>query len=337
MDIIFNKHSYFNKKVFYTALVISLFLNILILIFFSSISKIVNPPQLPKEPKIKFIKLEKKEEVLLKPKKKIVKTELEKKSSVKPKIGEKKAKTASKEKIKPAQLKEGKKVVKREVKINKPKVVLPPKEKKVISQSKTKETVKKKSITTPKPEQQKKVANKPPNIIRTEKNVERKLPPPPKEPALEDNYSLAPPKSPDVNVGENTVAQLEKMEGLKEESPSKLLKGVKTVSPTTKQIEFGKSFKEYDKNIEGTAKTRRLIYMPPPPKIKTKIILPPKSIKVKIWITPDGMVSNVVLLKKTGDPSLDRAIIEYVKSWKFNKIEKDEVQWAITTIRFKIK
>ncbi len=334
MDLVLKKKSYFNKKVFYISLVISVFLNILILVFFSTVSKIVSPPKLPKEPKIRFIEIEKEEEILLKPKKKVSKTEVEKKNISRATVGEKKAKTLPKEKVKLAQTEKGQKV-KREAVVNKPKAILPPKEKKVVSTDKKQQN--KNTISTEKPKEKEKVLSKPPNIIKTEKKVEKKLPPPPKAPVLDENYSLSPPKTPDVIGEEGEISDLANVEGIKEGNPSKLLEGVKTVSPTRKQIQFGKDFKEYDENIQGTAKTRKLIYMPPPPKIKTKVILPPKSIKIKLWINPDGEVSNVILLERTGDPSLDKAIIEYVKTWRFNKIDSNEVQWAITTIRFKVK
>ncbi len=334
MDISLKKKSYFNKKVFYTSLVISIFLNILILIFFSTVSKIVSPPKLPEEPKIRFIEIEKEEEIPLKPKKKVSKAEVEKKNISKATVGEEKAETLPKEKVKPAQIEKGQKV-KRETVVNQPKAILPPKKKKVVSTDKKQQN--KNTISTEKPKEKEKVLNKPANIIKTEKKVEKKLPPPPKTPVLDESYSLSPPKTPDVVGGEGKISDLVNVEGIKEGNPSKLLEGIKTVSPTRKEIQFGKDFKEYDNSIQGTAKTRKLIYMPPPPNIKTKIILPPKSVKVKIWITPDGRVSNIILLKRTGDPSLDKAIIEYVKAWRFNKINTDEVQWAITTIRFKVK
>ncbi len=335
MDLVLKRKSYFNKKVFYISLVISIFLNIFILIFFYNISKIVNPPKLPEEPKIRFIEIKKEKEILLKPKKKVSKAEVEKKNISKTTVGEEKAKTLPKKKVKLAQLKKGQKV-KREAIVNQPKAILPPKEKKIVS-TVDKKQKNKNTISTEKPKEKTKVLSKPANIIKTEKKVEKKLPPPPKAPVLDESYSLSPPKTPDV-VGEgDKISDLVNVEGIKEDNPSKLLEGIKTVSPTRKQIQFGKDFKEYDENIQGTAKTRKLIYMPPPPNIKTKIILPPKSIKVKLWITPDGRVSNIVLLKRTGDPSLDKAIIEYVKAWRFNKIDSDEVQWAITTIRFKVK
>ena len=339
MNILLKKKSYFNKKVFYISLIVSTFLNFLILIFFSTISKIVNPPKIPEEPKIKFVEIkEEKEKPIIKKEKKFAKIEPKKKVIHKENLGEKEDKRLPIRKVRPVQTEKGDRV-KRELVINKPKTVLPPREKKLVApKNETKKANKPATIETKK--QPQKTVSKPPNIIKTEKKVEKKLPPPPKNPVLDEEYSLAPPKTPDVIGSGEGISELENLQGIKEENPSKLLEGLKTVSPTTtgsKNIEFGKEFKEYDKDVEGTAKTRKLIYMPPPPKIKTKIPLLPRSIKVKIWITPDGRVSNVVLLKKTGDPSLDKAIIEYVKAWRFNKVNINETQWAITTIRFKVK
>ena len=335
MSLILNKKGYFNKKIFYYSLLLSLFLNFLILIFFSTISKIVNPPKINNEPKIRFIELKKEEKIEIKPKKvKEQQVKLDKKEKVI--SGEKKAEQKVKKEIKPAQIQKGtKEIVKRENVINKPKNVLPPKTKKEITSKEKVENKKAKAVV--KSKEEKVITKKTPNIIKNEKKIEKKLPPPPETPPIDNEYSLTPPKSPDLVGTGKDLSSIEKIEGIGEGNPSQLLKGVKTISPIRKELQFGKKLKEYEKGTEGTAKERILVYMPEPPVIKTKLALLPRSIKVKIWITPDGTVSNVLLLKKTGDPNLDMQIIEYIKSWKFNKIEGNETQWAITTVRFKTK
>ena len=336
METLLKKKSYFDKKIFYISLLISIFLNLLILVFFSVITKIVNPPKLPNEPKIKFIEIKKEKEIPFKIKKKFAQLKKEKKLVSKENLGEKKDKTLPIRKVKPVQAEKGKEV-KRKIVVNKPKNVVPPKEKRIVSAKKVEKQINK-TTSVANTKKAENLAKKTPNIIKTEKKVEKKLPPPPKAPSLENNYSLSPPKAPDVIGNNKGLSELENIEGIKEESPSKLLAGIKTISPTnSKNIEFGKEFKEYDKEVQGSAKTRKIIYMPPPPNIKVKIPIPPKSVKVKIWIAPDGSVNNVILLKKTGDPNLDKAIIEYVKAWRFNKVNINENQWAITTIRFKVR
>ena len=99
---------------------------------------------------------------------------------------------------------------------------------------------------------------------------------------------------------------------------------------------FGTKLKKFDKTAFGTGVGRIVVYKPPPPKIRTKLPPPPK-VKVKLWINPDGTVDRVEIVypKALGDLKLKQIIENYVLSWKFNSISKNEKQWAITTIRFK--
>lgn len=98
------------------------------------------------------------------------------------------------------------------------------------------------------------------------------------------------------------------------------------------EISFGESLSKIDSSVSGSGSSRSVIYKPLPPKITTSETLPP--VKVKIWINPDGNVSKVELLTTTGDPQVNSVIITYMKRWKFNKINSDEIQWATLTIRF---
>ncbi len=96
---------------------------------------------------------------------------------------------------------------------------------------------------------------------------------------------------------------------------------------------FGTELSKFDRSAKGTAIGRKLIYRPDPPVIKTAV--PPPSVRVKLWIRKDGTVYKVQLLETTGNKKIDQKIKEYVQSWKFNEIDRDEKQWAVTTIRFK--
>ncbi|WP_297887534.1 energy transducer TonB [Sulfurihydrogenibium sp.] len=97
-------------------------------------------------------------------------------------------------------------------------------------------------------------------------------------------------------------------------------------------ISFGVALSKIDASAEGNAFSRSVIYKPPPPKITTSETVP--SVRVKIWINPDGNVSKVELLTTTGDPQINSMIISYMKRWKFNRINSNEVQWATLTVRF---
>ncbi|WP_457641908.1 energy transducer TonB [Persephonella sp.] len=96
---------------------------------------------------------------------------------------------------------------------------------------------------------------------------------------------------------------------------------------------FGLELSKFDASAKGTAAGRKLVYKPDPPKIRTTI--PPPPVKVKLWVRKDGTVYKVELLGTTGDKKIDQIIKNYVQSWKFNEIKENEVQWAVTTIRFK--
>ncbi len=98
-------------------------------------------------------------------------------------------------------------------------------------------------------------------------------------------------------------------------------------------ISFGEKLSDIDKNSEGSAISRYVLFKPHPPSVSSNIIQP--SVKAKIWINPSGNVEKVDLITKTGDIEIDSIIIRYLKQWKFNKISKNETQWATITIRFK--
>ncbi len=96
---------------------------------------------------------------------------------------------------------------------------------------------------------------------------------------------------------------------------------------------FGKSLSKYKEFAGGTAAGRVILYKPPPPKIVANT--PPPTVKVRIWVNPDGTVGRVEFKTTTQDKKIDSLIWSYVKKWKFNKIDKDEKQYADIIIRFK--
>lgn len=98
-------------------------------------------------------------------------------------------------------------------------------------------------------------------------------------------------------------------------------------------ITFGEKLSNIDITAEGSAVSRYLIFKPKTPSVSSNITQP--SVKAKIWINPSGNVEKVELITKTGDIEIDSTIIKYLKQWKFNKISKNETQWATITIRFK--
>lgn len=94
----------------------------------------------------------------------------------------------------------------------------------------------------------------------------------------------------------------------------------------------GEPLSKFDKNVEGDAFSRRVVYKPPPIKVEAEV--PQPSVKVKIFISPSGDVAKVQLLTLTSDHTLNREIVNYLLRWKFNRIEENIVQYAVLTVYF---
>jgi TonB family protein len=60
------------------------------------------------------------------------------------------------------------------------------------------------------------------------------------------------------------------------------------------------------------------------------------AIKLKFEVMPDGTVGKIYPLVKS-DPRLERAAIEALKKWRFNKIERDVVMVGTIPFTFKLK
>ena len=203
-----------------------------------------------------------------------------------------------------------------------------------IEQEEIKKTLEKKVQIKPKPVEnkeekklvssEKKITNKPES-----QEVKEKQPVVSKQHVVSNqqttNKQQLKPSNPDVlkidDENLKLLGQLQSQSNDKRESPA-----------STQEISFGESLSKIDSSVSGTGSSRSVIYRPQPPKITTSETLP--SVKVKIWITPDGSVSKVELLTTTGDPEINSTVISYMKRWKFNKISSTELQWAIVTIKF---
>ncbi|NPA52071.1 MAG: energy transducer TonB [Aquificae bacterium] len=200
------------------------------------------------------------------------------------------------------------------VEIKKPK----PKKKRIIKKVKRKKVVKKKTFKT-----KKKVYAKKATSPKTSKKevLPAATVPLPKVENLEEKEIALPEK--EVDVGLNVDIPLK----------SKDLGELKTVSFGVFSPKFGQKLSKFDSTAFGTATERYLVYKPDPPRIKTK--RPPPSVKVKIWVNPDGTVGRVEPITTTNDKKIDSIIWNYVKKWKFNEIHSNEKQWAVVTIRFR--
>ncbi|HIC09592.1 MAG TPA: energy transducer TonB [Aquificales bacterium] len=78
---------------------------------------------------------------------------------------------------------------------------------------------------------------------------------------------------------------------------------------------------------------RKVIYIPPIKPLKVEY--PPAPVEVKITVLPDGRVINAVLLKRSGNPKVDEAILQFVKNLRFAPIDEPIVQDIYIDFKFK--
>ena len=139
------------------------------------------------------------------------------------------------------------------------------------------------------------------------------LPPRPKEPVL----GTPPVFKPKVKEGI--------LSALKEElKPEKIKKEEKEKKPTRpRPLEIG---------IKGPVASRRLLYTPPPPRVKISV---ETEVVLKFWVRPDGTVGRVIPLRK-GDARLEAAGMEYLKGCLFEPLppEAPQVeQWGTLSVK----
>ncbi|MBW2037996.1 MAG: hypothetical protein JRI46_00120 [Deltaproteobacteria bacterium] len=84
--------------------------------------------------------------------------------------------------------------------------------------------------------------------------------------------------------------------------------------------------------IKGPAASRKVIYIPPPPKVKVSVAA---DVLLKFWVIPNGTVGKVIPLVK-GGATVDLAAIKYIKRYRFNPLPKDVPQvemWGVISVR----
>jgi protein TonB len=79
--------------------------------------------------------------------------------------------------------------------------------------------------------------------------------------------------------------------------------------------------------------TRKILYIPPFPKLRATEL--PSTFQAKLWVEPSGRVSKVEVLKRSGVPEIDSALVQFLRSIKFEPIEGNIIQTGIITFRFK--
>ena len=86
--------------------------------------------------------------------------------------------------------------------------------------------------------------------------------------------------------------------------------------------------------IEGPASGRKVLYKPPQfPEVALEMEV---NIRLKFWVLPDGSVGEVIPLQR-GDVRLERAAIQYLKSWRFTHVANGRKVWGILPIRYTLR
>jgi hypothetical protein len=88
-------------------------------------------------------------------------------------------------------------------------------------------------------------------------------------------------------------------------------------------------------DIEGPAAQRKVLYKPRAfPEIQLDAEV---NIRLKFWVLPDGTVGEVLPLQR-GDIRLERAAIEYLRSWRFTSVSPNQPKvWGIIPITYKLQ
>ena len=79
--------------------------------------------------------------------------------------------------------------------------------------------------------------------------------------------------------------------------------------------------------------TRQIAYIPNFPRIITNEL--PSTLQVRVWIEPSGRVSKVEIVKRSGVPEVDQAIVGFVRGIRFEPIKDNIIQTGVMTFRFK--
>jgi protein TonB len=79
--------------------------------------------------------------------------------------------------------------------------------------------------------------------------------------------------------------------------------------------------------------TRKILYIPPFPHLRATEL--PSTFQAKLWVEPSGRVVKVEVLKRSGVPEIDSALVQFLRSVRFEPIEGNIIQTGIITFRFK--
>jgi len=149
------------------------------------------------------------------------------------------------------------------------------------------------------------------------------------------------------------MVQLQERRGKVYEPPSPKLEDIKGTSPPLPQDTEAKriiaAVKEIKREgrrvvrpvpqpetlklgIKGPAASRKVLYVPPPAKVKVTV---ETDVLLKFWVLPNGTVGKVIPLVK-GDAQVELAAINHIKRYRFNPLPKDVPQvemWGVISVR----
>ncbi len=89
--------------------------------------------------------------------------------------------------------------------------------------------------------------------------------------------------------------------------------------------------------IRGPAAARRIVFRPPPPKVK--IFESSGDIELRFWVLADGTVGRVIPFRK-GSAYLEGLAVNHMKRWRFSPLRPDEPkreEWGLVVYRFRVR
>jgi len=78
---------------------------------------------------------------------------------------------------------------------------------------------------------------------------------------------------------------------------------------------------------------RKVLYIPPLKPIE--VSYPPAPAEVRITVLPDGRVIDAVLVKRSGNPKIDRTVLKFAENLRFAPIDQPIVQEIYIEFHFK--
>ena len=129
-----------------------------------------------------------------------------------------------------------------------------------------------------------------------------------------------------------------KVENNKKTSKRSLLSSLLPQVEREYKLTFRKIVSEAKAQVEVGGKVsilsnRKVVYAPPIKPIKVEF--PPAPVEVKVTVLPDGRVLNAVLLKRSGNLKVDKAVLEFVQNLRFEPINEPVIQEIYLEFRFK--